>query len=393
MPEKRSFLANVVSRSVSWQALRRGWNTNRGAAVPGGLQSTQLSTGTDKKFPLVKTNSPEPLERAPHTTSADYCKTHTQVQGTNTVGTHGASTQSSVQPVRATTPVYRTTSSSSVDPSHTQASSTGTTIVPQNKAGFSSITISSRKVSRSGSFAGFHANKTSLSPSPAQNQAMDPNSSQFTVQRKATIVKVTEQRVTSSPAQLSEHARITPAHQVADTLVHRRKATIIKVTEHRESYGSSKEGPESRTKHPDHRHYFTEGNSKEPQSLHKAVPSYQLNSAKSSPTASELSKLSPDKGGGMLHRSTLSLFVSSPPAVAAPTPTEPSLRATGQSSGRSQRPASCYANVCGYVEPRNKEMQLRALAGGRHGSCALQQPPHRPSNRSERSGPVSGKHP
>lgn len=349
VPEKRSFLANVVSRSVSWQALRRGWNTNRGVAVPGGSQSSQLSTGTNRTFPLMKTNSPEPLERAPHpTTSADPCKAHAQVQGTNTIGTHGSSIQSSVQPVRATTPVYRT--SSSLEPSHTQTSSAGTTIIPQNKAGFSSITISSRKVSRSESFSGFHANKPSPSPPAAQNQAMDLNSSQFTVQRKATILKVMEQRVTSSPAQNSEHARTPPAHQVVDTLVHRRKATIIKVTEHRESYGGS------RAKHPDYRHSFTEENStssQESQSLHNAAPSYQLDSTKRSNTASEPNKFTSDVGGGMLHRSTLSLIVSSPPAVATPTPTQPSLRATGRSSGPSQRPVSCYGSVCGYTESRN----------------------------------------
>lgn len=302
----------------------------------------------------MKTNSPEPLERAPHpTASADPRKAHTQVQGTNTVGTHGSSTQSSIQPVRATTPVYRT--SSSLEPSHTQTSSAVTTIIPQNKAGFSSITISSRKVSRSESFSSFHASEPSPSPPAAQTQAMDSNSGQFTVQRKATIVKVTEQRVTSSPAQSSERARTPPAHQVVDTLVHRRKATIIKVTERRESYSDSKVGLESRTKHSDYRHSFTEENrpsSQESQSVHNAAPSYQLDSTKRSNTASEPNKFTSDKGGGTLHRSTLNLIVSSPPAVAAPTPTEASLRATGWSSGRSQRPASCYGNVCGYTEPR-----------------------------------------
>lgn len=345
----------MVSRSVSWQALRRGWNTNRGAAVPGGSQSSQASTATNAKFPLMKTNSPERLERAPHpATSTDPCKAHTQVQGTNTVRTHRSSTQSTIQPVRATTPVYR--SSSSLELSHTQTSSAETTITPQNKAGFSSITISSRKVSRSESFSGFHASRPSPSPPAAQNQAMDPNSGHFTVQRKATIVKVTEQRVTSSPEQSSEHTRTPPAHQDVDTLVHRRKATIIKVTEHRESYGGSKVAPECRTKHPDYRHSFTGEHSTrrgESQPLHNAAPSYQLESTKRSNTAAEPNKFTSDKGGGTLHRSTLSLIFNSPPAVAAPTPTEPTLRATGRSSGPSQRPASCYGNVCGYTEPRN----------------------------------------
>lgn len=378
MPEKRSFLANVVSRSVSWQALRRGWNTQRGAAVPGGSQSSQPSAGTNRKFLVMKTNSPEPLQRAPQPpTSADPCKAHSQVQGTNSAGAHASSSPSSVQPVRASTPVYRTQTSSAV-----------TTIIPQSKAGISSITISSRKVSRSESFSVLHANKPSPSPPAAPNQAMEPNSGQFTVQRKATIVKVTEQRVMSGPAPSSERARTPPTHQVVDTLVHRRKATIIKVTERRESYGGSKVGPEPRTKHPDYRHSLTEENStsrQESQSLHNAASSYQLDSTVKSNTASEPSKVTSDKDGGMLHRSTLSLTVSSPPAVAAPTPTEPSLRATGRSLGRPQRPASCYGNVCGFTEPRNmlqatnrscsSELSQETSAAPGHFSSRLISPP------------------
>lgn len=328
VPEKRSFLANVVSGSVSWQALRRGWNTNRGAAVPGGSQSSQLTTGTNRQVSLMKTNSPEPLKRDPHpTTSADPCKAHTQVHATNSIGTHGSSTQSSVQPVKATTPVYRSGSSSSLEPSHTQKSSAVTTIMPQNKAGFSSITISSRKVSSYERFSGFPSNEPSSCPPAAPNRAMDPNSGQFTVQRKATIVKVTEQRVTSSPAQSSERARTPPAHQVVDTLVHRQKATIIKVTERRESYGGSK------VEHSDYSSFTEESSSssQESQPLHNGAPSYQLDSTKTSNTASQPDKFVSEKDAGMLHRSTLSLIVS------------------GRSS---QRPASCYGNVFGYTEPR-----------------------------------------
>lgn len=312
----------------------------------------------------MKTSSPEPLERALHpTASADPRETHTQVHGANSVGTRGSSTQSGVQPARATTPAHR---SSSSEPSHTHTSSAVTTIIPQNKAGFSSITISSRKVSRSESFSGFGASKASPSPPPAaptQAGSMDPNSGQFTVQKKATIVKVTEQRVTSTPAQSSERARTPPAHQAVDTLVHRRKATIIKVTERRESYAGSKAGPDSGPKRVDYRHSFTEESStsrQESRSPHLlTAPSHPPDSTKRSNAASEPNKLPSDKGGGMLHRSTLSLIVSSPPAVAAPTPTEPSLRAAGRSRGRSQRPASCYGSVCGDTEQR-KTLQLGA---------------------------------
>lgn len=340
VPEKRSFLANVVSRSVSWQALRRGWNANRGSAVPGGSQASQLPTGTNRKFPLMTTNSPQHDECAAcGTTSADPCKSHLQ-------GTDRPSTPSGVQLVRA----YRTGSSS--EPSHAQRSSAVTTIIPQNKAGISSITISSRKVSRSESFSGTDTNKPSPSPQHARNQAMDSSPGQFTVQRRATIVKVTEQRVMSSPAPSTEGARAPPAHQVVDTVVRRRKATIIKVTERRESYGGSKGGPESRPKHPEYRHSFAGDH----QPSHNAAPSYQ-GSTKLSDTAPEPNRSTASIGGGMLHRSTLSLIVSSPPAIAAAPPSQPSLRAAGQSSRRQQRPASCYGDVCGYAEARRRSFE------------------------------------
>lgn len=345
----------MVNRSVSWQALRRGWNSNRGAAVPGGSGSSPLSTGTNRKFPLMKASSPEPLERALHpTASAHPCEAHTQVHGANSVGTRGSSTQGGVQPVRATAPVHR---SSSSEPSHTHTGSAVTTIIPQNKAGFSSITISSRKVSRSESFSAFRASKPSPSPPPAapnQVGSMDPNSGQFTVQKKATIVKVTEQRVTSTPAQSSERARTPPAHPAVDTLVHRRKATIIKVTERRESYAGPKAGPDSGPKRLDYRHSFTEEKStsrQESPSLHLTAPSHPPDSTKRSNTASQPNTLPSDQGGGMLHRSTLSLTVSSPP--------EPSLGAAGRSWGRWQRPASCYGSVCWDTEQR-KTLQLAA---------------------------------
>lgn len=369
VPEKRSFLANVVSRSVSWQALRRGWNISRRAAVPGGSQSTELPTGTNRKFPLMTANSPEPAEHAPHpTTCGDPCKSHSQLQGTDRTGTSRSLTPSSGQPVRATVPAYGTGSPS--EPSRTQTSSAVTTIIPQNKAGFSSITISSRKVSRSESFSGTNATNPGPSPVPAHNQAMDPSSRQFTVQRKATIVKVTEQRVMSSPVPSSERAGTPPAHQVVDTVVHRRKATIIKVTERRESYGGSKRGPESRAKRPEYRHSFAGENctnGQESQSLAPSeAPSYHLGSPKLPDTAPEPNR-STNIGGGRLHRSTLSLIVSSPPATAATPPSQPSLRAAGRSSGCPPRPASCYGDVSGYAEARSVP---RASAG----RCSFQLP-------------------
>lgn len=379
MSEKRSIPANDGDRPGGWQGLRRGWGTNRALAFPGGIQSNELPTGTssdpNRKSPQTKTTSVEPLKQIPlhRTTSADPCKPHTWLQGTNTTETYKSyaplQRASSVQPIRATAPL-----NSSSQPSHVQASSAVTTIIPQNKAGFSSITISSRKVSRSSSLPGSdacsHSSRSSDSSSPPlARPPMDPNSTQVTVQRKATIVKVTEQRVMASPVLRTKRAGTPPTGQAMDTVVHRRKATIIKVTEHRESYSPAKAG--SGARHPEYRHSYTEGLYKansmwsEGNHLqHNAAPSYHhLDATKrpNSAVAPHKSTSDPAGNGGALHRSTLSLFVSTPPAIAAPAPSEVSLRAVGRRSDRPSRPLSCYGNVFGHTEP-SKENATQAAA-------------------------------
>lgn len=377
MPEKRSFPASEGDRPVGWQALRRGWNNNRVSTFPGGSQSNELPTGSssdpNRKSPLMKTTSVEPLKHIPlhHTTSTDACKLHALLQGTNSTETYKSYAPlrrtGSVQPIRATAPLCRTNSSS--QPSHIQTSSAVATIIPQNKASFSSITISSRKVSRSASLPGSDTRnqspQSSESPSPPlARQSMDATSRQVTVQRKATIVKVTEQRMMSSTVPSTKRAGPPPTSHALDTVVHRRKATIIKVTEHRESYSPAKVG--SGTRHPEYRHSYTEGVYKENSmwsegnhSQHKAAPSHRhLDSTKrpNSAVASNTSTPDPEKNGGTLHRSTLSLFVSTPPAIAAPAPSEVSLRAVGQRSDRPHRPLSCYGNVFGHTEPSKESV-------------------------------------
>lgn len=354
---------------MGWQALRRSWNTNRVSALPGGSESNEISTGTssdpNRKSPLMKTTSTEPLKHTLHpATSADSCKPHSLLQAKNSTETHRSYTPlqrtSGVQPLRATAGLCSTNSSS--QPSHVQTSSAVTTIIPQNKAGFSSITISSRKVSRSASFTGSdthkHSPQSSEAPSPA-DQSMDPNSTQFTVKRKATIVKVTEQRMVSSPVLNTDRAATPPDNQALDTVVRRRKATIIKVTEHRESYSPARSG--SGARHPEYRHSYTDGAFKENSMWsqgnhlkHDAAPSYHHLDPTKRPNvavASNKSTSDTEKNDGTLHRSTLSLFVSSPPAIAAPTSSEVPLRAVGRRSERPQRPLSCYGNVYGHSEP------------------------------------------
>ena len=53
---------------------------------------------------------------------------------------------------------------------------------------------------------------------------------------------------------------------------------------------------------------------------------------------------------------TLSLFMSSPPAIASPAPSEISPKAVGQRSGRPHRPLSCYGNVFGHTEPSRENV-------------------------------------
>ncbi|KAM7381444.1 hypothetical protein PAMA_012330 [Pampus argenteus] len=373
VPEKRSPAANEVDRPVGWQALRRGWNSNRPSSLPGGSQSSELPAGacsdSYRKSPLMKTTSVEPFKcTPPHRTSAEPCRPHILPKGTNSTETYKSHTPlhrtSSVQPIKPIAPLSRTNSGSQSP--HTQTSSAVIALVPQSKAGFSSITISSRKVSRSASLPGsdihtcnYSATKSRESPSPPlANQSMDPNSMQVTVQRKATIVKVTEQRMLSSPNPSTKRAGTPPTSHDLDTVVHRRKATIIKVTEHSESYSPANVG--SRTRY---RHSYTEGVYKENSMLspgnhseHNTVPSFHQISPNST-VAPNTPTSDPEKNGGTLHTSTLRLFVSNPPAVAAPTTSEllPP-KAVGQKSDRPHRPASCYGNMFAHTEPSKENV-------------------------------------
>lgn len=312
---------------MGWQTLRRGWNTSRVSAFPGGSQSEEVSTGSVS----------EPFKRALcRTASADPCtpyRTYSPLHRTN-----------SVQPVRASVPLHTTSSSS--QSSRTQTTSTVTTVVPQNKAGFSSITISSKKVCRSASLPSSdsqnYSSQSSGSPSPPPGPySMDPR---LRVQRKAMIVKVTEQRTTSSQVPSAKAVGSPPAGQAVDTVVHRRKATIIKVTEHRESYSPAKAG--SGTRHLEHRHSYTDGlwspgnhsqHSHAP-SHHQPDPSQRLNSTITPNKTTSDS----EKSAETLHRSTLNLFVN--PTTSSEVP----LRAVGQ---RTDRPASCYGGVFRHTEP------------------------------------------
>ncbi|XP_029954000.1 (E2-independent) E3 ubiquitin-conjugating enzyme FATS [Salarias fasciatus] len=182
---------------------------------------------------------------------------------------------------------------------------------------------------------------------------MEPSPGQVTVQRKATIVKVTEKRVMASPGPSSRKTGTPSADYAVDTVVHRRKATIIKVTEHRESYSPAK----ARCSHPEYRHSYTEGlfqnnstwsQGNPPKS--NVAPSQHQVTNNNSTVAPHAMTADPEKNG-TVHRSTLSLFLSNPPAIAAPASSEVPSKAVGRRPDRPHRPQSWYGNAIGHTEP------------------------------------------
>lgn len=316
-------LVSYADRPVGWQALRRGWNSNRAPTFPEGSWS-------------------DPLQVSPHRGSP--AQRRPPLQGENGGGGGG---WPRTQPLRATAPLGPSESPSSLPSSHIQTSSAITTLVPENRAGFSSITISSRKVSRSTSLPGSaHPGQSPSPPPPAADQPMDPNSRQLTLKRQATIVKVTEQRtVLSSPgpepspgAGPEGSSGSLSAHQATDTVVRRRQATIIKVTERRQSFTPA---ATAGGRKPEYRHSYAGVGHQGDYTLHRT-------STHPSPDG----VLTPDKASlhtDSVHRSTLSLTLSGhatvapPPATAVAPPSLPHMR-PGRSA-RSVRPQSCYGNV------------------------------------------------
>ncbi|XP_054656800.1 (E2-independent) E3 ubiquitin-conjugating enzyme FATS isoform X2 [Dunckerocampus dactyliophorus] len=260
VPDKRGPPAH--EKHGIWHSLRRGWNTNRTSEPP---------------TPRVEEHPKRPQ------TSSTSCKVFIPLRRA-----------SSGHPV---TPPDQLLKHSSLQPSHIQTSYAATTLVPHNKVGFSSITISSRKVARSASLSSLDRPAYDYLAKTGQHLPdvpMDQTSSG--AQRKPTIVKVVEQRTTLSHR---------PA--VLDTVVHRRKAAIIKVTEHKESFSPARE------------------TSQPPDGTHKENGTWSQGSHP---------ETSPDgKNGNISNTSTLRLLVNNPPA---------SSELSGQ---KPKRPLSCHGDV------------------------------------------------
>ncbi|XP_077358805.1 (E2-independent) E3 ubiquitin-conjugating enzyme FATS [Festucalex cinctus] len=189
----QSCAANEQEKHGIWKALRRGWNSNRLSGTRGSRPSTEIPSEPHQEI-VRRTKIEEPLRRTfteygqPNRSSPDSNREPTRLEESLLRSPPATS--------KVSGPSRRT---SGLQPSRIQTTSAATTLIPRTKVGFSSITISSRKVERSASLG-------------AANDPMDP--------RKATIVKVTEQRTSVRSAPV-----IVP-----------RKAAIIKVTEHKERY-------------------------------------------------------------------------------------------------------------------------------------------------------------
>ncbi|XP_028991391.1 (E2-independent) E3 ubiquitin-conjugating enzyme FATS [Betta splendens] len=286
-PENRWSPATEGDRPVSWQVLRRGWNSSRGPVSPGGPPATEPP---DRKT----AGGPEPLRQAaaappwsrrappPGPSAADALQSQTAFNG-----------RSGVLPVRATAPLCTT---------NTQTSS----------AAFSSLTVSSRKVGRSASLPG----------------DADPPGPRVTVRRGAAIAEVEEQRVTRGAARAA-----------ADAVVLRRKATVIKVSERgqrcRHSYT---EGVSADS-----------GTWSGPQL--NAGPQGQLESTQrqqAPPRAPPRAPPAQPGPGGTVQRSTLRIVLSHPSPSAAPPPPEAPPEAVGR---RSVRPLSWYGAGAGHAAP------------------------------------------
>lgn len=345
MPEKLRFPAEERGRHVGWQALKKGWKANGVSALSGGHKFKELTTkpsaDPNKTPSLMKTTRTEPLSKhSPlHCTTSAYPSHHqTPLWGTSAADANKSYTlsqrRSSAQPMKATAFYGQCDSSES-----SQANST--TLIPQNKAGIASITITSRKVNRSASLPGSNSSSKSPSP-PLDHQPVDPKSTQVRVERKAMIVKVTEKRVIATTGPSAGRPGTPPASPALDTVVRRRKATIIKVTEHKESNSPAKIA----TRNPEYRHSFIEGpistwNQKNGSEDNTDLPNHRLNS--------EPTTITPNTKTYGMHRSSLNLFVSNPPSP-TPASSELSTKAVEQRSDRRQRPLSCYGSLTGHVE-------------------------------------------
>ncbi|KAL2078558.1 hypothetical protein ACEWY4_026243 [Coilia grayii] len=232
----------------------------------------------------------------------------------------------------------------------------------KTNTGFSSITITSRKVlTRSASLPESGALSDLERPRPASpedqpsmSRAVAGGLTPSVSRRRAVVVKMTESRVTttttSNPTAQTTRTHNGPESALstttaeprdtygADPVVLRRKAAIVKVTEERGSFRISPVPGQhqSEARRSDVRYSFTEGLRP---SHYTAEPQTALSEGG---TAAE-------KSIPKLHRSTLSLHLSTQPLTTDPAGD----RFTDASSctGRHRRPASFHAGMWSHSQP------------------------------------------
>ncbi|XP_076154948.1 (E2-independent) E3 ubiquitin-conjugating enzyme FATS [Alosa pseudoharengus] len=222
------------------------------------------------------------------------------------------------------------------------------------KPGFSSITITSRKVTRSASLP---ESGTSSSPerprsaSPAGSMSRSAGCAAVPLRRRAVVVKMTDSRVTTSSTTTGQGAGLQRSPQTAfsaacsavdlreaysgEPVVLRRKATIVKVTEESESYRLRPvpgEG-QTRARRSEVRYSYTEG--LQPMRYTSDPPSLTRGGAVGERIVPKL------------HRSTLSLHVTTAPCTDPPGGERVY---AGRSSG-SRRPVSFHAGMCSHSQP------------------------------------------
>ncbi|XP_030630742.1 disintegrin and metalloproteinase domain-containing protein 12-like [Chanos chanos] len=244
-------------------------------------------------------------------------------------------------------------------------------VAPKVKTSITSITISSRKVTRSASLPNTRPpsqlgnGDPDASTMPMSNPVDHPSSgSHVTARRKAVVVKVTEQRVTTNtktqPAEATESFLTAAGYgsQTKETkwepVILRRKPAIVKMTQHEERF---KRGTDGTKRRPEFRHSYTEGLWSSANSLpYESAP---LGTAQK-PPEEELNftfcqKRTPvnlaeqgvsQENKPKLHRSTLSLYFGSPSTK------EGALDSSNTDEwDMPRRPVSCYAGVFRHTEP------------------------------------------
>uniref|UniRef100_A0A3Q2Y7N9 ALMS motif domain-containing protein n=1 Tax=Hippocampus comes TaxID=109280 RepID=A0A3Q2Y7N9_HIPCM len=195
---KQSCAANEQGRTGIWKALRRGWNSNRVSGTRSGQPPTEILSDPRQVSPLVRKTRVEDPPRSPVRTLVEYGRPDSVQHGYCSspgkeavfhlrkkhslcvnrcsrscsnilpVDSHRKPTRAEEPPIccpLTTSPRYKVPDPSrgasgapsatqpyrrhSLQPQHIQTTSTPATLIPRTKVGFSSITISSRKVSRS----------------------------------------------------------------------------------------------------------------------------------------------------------------------------------------------------------------------------------------------------